>query len=195
MHTHTHMHAHTIHIYACAQTARDSFDPTRSAKQRENNGRSTDKDMVSADNTKALGFSGLYPVVGMLAVSSGRHRCTLKADGSNRMYMGLVGDDVDVRTRWYDNERCWGVQLGDRYMHFAGQFQWRSAGPDGFAVPCEVTVVVDCDAGTMSFGVEGQMELTVVCESLPKNEALRFGCATSYDSCDCEVEMVAYEQL
>ena len=85
------------------------------------------------------------------------------------------------------------MRLGDRDMWFAGQHQERSAGPDDFAVPCEVTVVVDCDAGTMSFGVKGQMELTVVCDSLPKNEALRFGCATGDDS--CEVEMVAYEQL
>ena len=78
-------------------------------------------------------------------------------------------------------------------MYFAGQMQERSAGPDSFAVPCEVTVVVDCDAGTMSVGVKGQMELAVVCESLPKNEALRFGCATG--NLSCKVEMVAYEQL
>ena len=149
--------------------------------------------MVSADNTKALGDSCGYPVVGMLAVSSGRHRCTLKADGSNVMYMGLVGDDVDVGTEWSRNKRCWGVYLYDRYMYFAGQYQERSAGPRSFAVPCEVTVVVDCDAGTMSFGVEGQMELQVVCESLPKNEALRFGCATGNTS--CAVEMLAYKEL
>ena len=78
-------------------------------------------------------------------------------------------------------------------MYFAGQMPERSAGPDGFAVPCEVTVVVDCDAGTMSFGVEDQMPLTVVCESLPQNEALRFSCATNDGR--CAVEMLEYEEL
>ena len=79
-------------------------------------------------------------------------------------------------------------------MRFAGQLQHRSDGPDSFSVPCEVTVVVDCDVGRMSVAVEGQMELQVVCESLPKNTALRFGCGTTFDS-DCKVEMVAYEEL
>ena len=99
----------------------------------------------------------------------------------------------NIPTHWKFNKRCWGVWLWGRSMRFAGQVKERSDGPDKFRVPCEVTVVVDCDAGTLSFGVEGQMELRVVCESLPKNAALRFGCATN-DS-DCKVEMVAYEEL
>ena len=187
----THERAHTNtcthHTYACAHTARDSFDPTRSAKTYDG------KDMVSSGGAKALGGSGYYPVVGKLKVSRGRHRWAVKADGSNNMWMGLVADDVDVGTRWHNNKRCWGARLGSRGMDFAGQRQERSEGPGSFNVPCEVTVVVDCDAGTMSFAVEGPLELQVVCESLPKNEALRFGCATGNSS--CEVEMVAYESL
>ena len=166
----------------------DLFDPARSAKQY-----GTGKSMVSADGMKAGGSSGSFSVIGLLAVHTGRHRWRLRAEGDNDMYIGFVGDDVGVRTKWYENKRCWGVLLGDRAMRFAGQLQERRGGPARVAVPCGGTVVVDCDAGTMSFGVEGQQEVGVVCTSLPKNTPMRFGCCTVGSS--CAVTMVAYERL
>ena len=60
-------------------------------------------------------------------------------------------------------------------------------------MPCVVTIELDCDAGAMSMGVDGQMELGVVCWSVPKNTPMRFGCSTDAD--ECVVKMLKYESL
>ena len=116
-----------------------------------------------------------------------------RADGESYMAVGLVRDDVDASAGWGQNKRCWGVYLSSRTMCVAGQYQERSAGPAHFTTPCDVTVLLDSDAGTMSIGVEGQMDLEVVCKDLPKNIPMRFGCSSN--NCRCILSMVSYESV
>ena len=147
---------------------------------------------MSSDGSKATGSSHYSPIHGTLMCKDGKHEWRVMVAGSNYICIGVVRSNADANTKWYNNPGCWGIRLDNRYMYLAGQKRrrdWTIA--DSFKVPCEVAVILDCDTGTLSIGVEGQMPVTVVCTTLPKNEALHFACGTYTDA--CSVEMLSYE--
>ena len=146
---------------------------------------------MSSDGSKATGDSNTYSIHGTLICQDRKHEWRVMVTGSNIMFIGVVRSNADANTRWDNNPGCWGISLDDRLMYFAGQEQERSEGPEEFKLPCKVAVILDCDTGTLSIGVEGQMPVTVVCTTLPKNEALHFACGTWGDA--CSVEMLSYE--
>ena len=147
---------------------------------------------VSSDGSEATGDSYTYPIRGKLMCEDGKHEWRVMVAGSNRVCIGVVRSNADTNTGWRNNPGCWGIFLCNRDMFFAGQYQRRSEGPDSFKLPCEVAIILDCDTGTLSVGVEGQMPVTVVCTSLPKHEELQFGCATCHRA--CSVEMLSYKR-
>ena len=75
----------------------------------------------------------------------------------------------------------------------------RAGGPDAFMLPCDATVELDCDAGTLSIGIgaaasgddDAQMEMTVVSRNLPKNQPMSLVCTTHDET--CSMKIVSYE--
>jgi hypothetical protein len=75
----------------------------------------------------------------------------------------------------------------------------RAGGPDAFMLPCDATVELDCDAGTLSIGIgaaaggddDAQMEMTVVSRNLPKNQPMSLVCTTHDET--CSMRIVSYE--
>jgi hypothetical protein len=62
--------------------------------------------------------------------------------------------------------------------------------PDEFSLPCNATVVVDCEAHTLSFSV-GTLELGVVCELPASNQSLSVAVATGREA--CTATLLSYE--
>jgi phosphoribosyl-AMP cyclohydrolase len=138
------------------------------------------------DLDSVVGDSGSKPILGDLVCSSGVHVWRLRVEGSNGVFLGVARSTADASTEWDDNVGCWGTHLANRELHMAGEKQQRSEGPYSFAVPCVVTVRLDCDAGTLSMTVEEE-DLGVVCASVPKGEGMRVGVATSNDGCSARL--------
>jgi hypothetical protein len=178
-------------VLCMAACIRDRFDRIRSANEHGMNG-DTGRDLISADGYKAAGISDRNPLMGTVKVASDRHKWVVRVEHGD-MRIGLVGDDVRTDVRWGENCQCWGIKVNYRSMWFAGQEVQRVDGPGCFTTPCNVMVALDCDAGTMGIGVEGQMPLTVLCRSIPKNEPMRFGCCNGCYV--CVTTMLSYELI
>jgi hypothetical protein len=115
--------------------------------------------------------------------------------GNNFIGIGVAAEDADARAEWAFNKRCWGMGMSDRAMRLAGVGFERSAGPEEFTLPCAVTILLDCDNGTLSVGVDGQMPTTPLCRKLPKSKPMRFAYCTGSLNSSTVVKMLTYMQL
>lgn len=181
-----------------------------------------------SDCRTVSGDTGCFPFFGTRVCRQGRHEWRVRAVSSTpgvglaAIGIGVARSGSDAKTVWSESPGCWGLRLNCRDMCFAGQ-QWhsREVGPERFMLPCSVTVLLDCDAGTLSIAVGAtdgdrqaselrtgevvqagllgdQMPLTMVCPpgrdfSVPKNEELCFMCATYHGS--HALELVSYKTV
>lgn len=142
------------------------------------------------DHDGVEGHSYMRPLRGGVVCSGQVHEWLLKVEGSNQLFVGIVEDCVEQDTRWYQNKGCWGIELRRKQMWLGGTRHQRTAGPVKFDVPCEVSVKLDCDAGTLSVGVQKQMEPVVICDSIPIKQV---GMAVATYGSRCKVHILSYK--
>ena len=122
------------------------------------------------------------PCLGEKPCSAGKKEWRVRCDGSHRIVLGVARPTAALHKLMWSSEDCWGVALDDRDMDFAKKFAERKRGPVSFKVPCEVTMTLDCDNGTLSMTVAG-IDLGVLCTSLPRREPLHLAISTRSSSC------------
>jgi hypothetical protein len=129
-----------------------------------------------------LGNSHGNPCLGTKECSEGKSEWRIRCDGSHRIVIGVARPVASLHKLMWSSEDCWGIALDDRDMDFAKKFTERASGPVSFKVPCEVTLILDSDLGTLSMTAAG-IDFGPLCTTLPRKEALHLAISTRDHHC------------
>lgn len=153
---------------------------------------------VDVSGTGIKGPSFDYPVIcNGIPNTTGRSEIRAKVDGSSWCMLGVATQNASLDKIFQNNPGCYGLSIGGvggREILCGGTRSIRKWGPNKFAVPCVVHLIVDHDEGTLAVSVDDDVgmgedgEGTIICEGLPIGAPLSF-CSASY-SYDVDIKLV-----
>lgn len=133
------------------------------------------------------------PVLGTTAVENGRHEFRLcVGSGAATARVGIALFTTEPNVEMATSTACWSVDVGSTGTGFAGVASDRGAGPPSLADSVELTVTVDCDAGTVDWATDVDGEVAT-CKTVPPFTPVCV--AVSTGSPDGKVTWTGYKQL